>query len=111
VSALSYTITVKENESECLYEEFSRDSLLPDESQETVSTEVSIAFTVKNLMYMRATFNSVISVNVTDPHGNLLFEKSPVTEEVLKIVLRVDKFPPRFMRIVKRLLLSCVYHI
>mmetsp|Transcript_40997 Transcript_40997/g.68645 ORF Transcript_40997/g.68645 Transcript_40997/m.68645 type:complete len:236 (-) Transcript_40997:641-1348(-) len=81
VSALSYTITVKEKESECLYEEFSRDSLLPGENQETVSTEVSIAFTVKNLMYMRATFNSVISVNVTDPHGNLLFEKSPVTEE------------------------------
>eukprot|EP00959_Pyramimonas_sp_CCMP1952_P225584 4717288-Pyramimonas_sp.AAC.2 len=79
---LSYTITVKEGHSECLYEEFSKESLLPIETEETVATEISIAFSVKEVIYMRAKFPAVVDFNVSDPHGTLIYEKNSVVDEV-----------------------------
>ena len=82
VGSLAYTITVKEGQSECLYEEFSKDALLPGETVDTVTTEISIAFSVKEMEYMRAKFNPVVDFNVSDPHGNLIYEKGSVMDEV-----------------------------
>uniref|UniRef100_A0A7S0WU23 GOLD domain-containing protein n=1 Tax=Pyramimonas obovata TaxID=1411642 RepID=A0A7S0WU23_9CHLO len=84
VGTLSYTITVKEGQTECLYELFSKDSLLPGENEDTVATEISIAFTIKEVVYMRAKFPAVVDFNVSDPHGNLVYEKKSVGDEDIR---------------------------
>jgi len=77
----SHIVQLQPGESECLYEEFSVELLLPGESETTVPTEVSLGFEVKRQKFGRQTIQNAIRINCTDPHGTLLMAKEEVREE------------------------------
>lgn len=79
--AHAHTIELLPGTSECLYQEFSVDFLLPGESETTVPTEVSLGFMVKRRVFGRQTIQNPVHVNCTDPHGTLLLDKDGVREE------------------------------
>lgn len=78
----AHIIRLDAGESECLYEEFGAEHLLEGEDQQTVPTEVALAFIVRAHKIGRKTISNPVSVNASDPYGNLLVQKSGAHEEV-----------------------------
>jgi hypothetical protein len=78
----AHIIRLDAGESECLYEEFGAEHLLEGEDQQTVPTEVALAFIVRAHKLGRNTISNPVSVNASDPYGNVLVQKDNVHEEV-----------------------------
>jgi hypothetical protein len=78
----AHIIRLDAGESECLYEEFGVEHLLEGEDQQTVPTEVALAFIVRAHTMGGKTISNPVSVNASDPYGNVLVQKSGVHEEV-----------------------------
>ena len=84
-----HIIELLPGESDCLYQEFSVELLLPGESETTVPTEVSLGFEVKRQMFGRQMVQNAVRVNCTDPQGTVLLDTDGVKEEVRKLSLCV----------------------
>mmetsp|Transcript_5419 Transcript_5419/g.7326 ORF Transcript_5419/g.7326 Transcript_5419/m.7326 type:complete len:245 (+) Transcript_5419:170-904(+) len=83
-NAMSYIITVLEGQTECVYEEFSNDLLLPGELEDTVPTEVSLGFMVKSIKKSRGRFDPKVDFVVKGPHGDVITEKKNVYDQDVK---------------------------